>query len=152
MAVTAFLYGKAIQDAFGSSSAGNAPNIDWLSDTIKCMLTTSSYTPNQDTHEFKSDVTNEVTGTGYSSGGATLTTKTITYTGATNVSAFDADDVSWASSTITARYAVLYDDTPATAATKPLIGYVDFGADFATNNATFQITWAAGGIFTITIS
>ena len=72
MAVTAFWYGQAIMQAFGSGSAGNAPNIDFLSDTIKVMLCTNAYTPAQDTHVFKSDVTNEVTGTGYTAASTSL--------------------------------------------------------------------------------
>jgi len=150
MAVTAYWYGQAIMQAFGSGSAGNAPNIDFLSDTIKVMLCTSTYTPAQDTHVFKSDVTNEITGTGYTAGGATLGSKTLDYTAATNVIKFDGADVAWTSSTLTARYAVIYDDTPATDATKPLLGYVDFGADQSTVNGTFTITWDAAGILKIT--
>ena len=153
MTVSAFWYGQAILQAFGSGSAGNSPNIDYLSDTIKVMLCTSSYTPNQDTHVFKSDVTNEVAnGNGYATGGATLTTKTLGYTGGTNVIAFDADDVVWSASTITARYAVIYDATPGTDATRPLLGYVDFGSDQVSAAGNFTITWAAGGYLTITPS
>lgn len=40
--------------------------------TVKAMLLTASYTPSQ-THDFRDDLTNEVTGTGYSAGGATVT-------------------------------------------------------------------------------
>jgi hypothetical protein len=152
MAVTAFLYGNCIANAFGSTSSGNSPNMDLLSDTIKVMLCTSTYTPNQDTHQFKSDVTNEVTGTGYSAGGTTLTTKVLSYTAGTNVIMFDADDATWAASTITARYAVIYDSTPATDATRPLIGYVDFGADVSSSAGNFTITWSTSGIFTVTVS
>jgi hypothetical protein len=49
-----------------------AAGINWASDTIKAMLCTSAYTPDPITHAFKSSVTNEVTGTGYTAGGATL--------------------------------------------------------------------------------
>jgi hypothetical protein len=151
MTVTAYWYGQAIMQAFGSGSSGGAPNIDYLSDTIKVSLHTSSYTPAQDTHVFRSDLTNEVAnGNGYTTGGATLANKTLGYTAGTNVIKFDADDVAWADSTITARYAVIYDDTPATDATKPLLGYVDFGADVSSVAAAFTITWAAAGILTIT--
>ena len=78
--------------------------VDWDTDTIKVALTTSSYTPNQDTHDYFNDVTNEVTGTGYTAGGNTLASKTITYDDANNVIILDAADSTWASSTITARY------------------------------------------------
>lgn len=153
MAVSALLYGQSPMQAYGSGSAGGAPNIDWLSDTIKVMLCTSSYTPDQDAHVFKSSITNEVAATGgYTAGGATLANKTLGYTSGTNVIKFDADDVVWAASTITARYAVIYDDTPATDVTKPLIGYIDFGADASTSNGAFTITWDAAGIFKITVS
>jgi hypothetical protein len=115
------------------------------------MLCTSAYTPNQDTDIYK-DVVNptESSGTGYSAGGTALASKTITYTGATNIIAMDAADVTWASSTITARYAVIYDDTPTS--NKPLLGYVDFGADQSSSNGNFTITWDANGILKITVS
>ena len=47
--------------------------LDMDNDTFKCMLVTASYTPNFETHTNKSDVTNEVSGTGYTAGGETLT-------------------------------------------------------------------------------
>lgn len=144
MAVTSFWYGQALLKALNKE-------IDFDTDTIKVMLCTATYTPNQDTHVYKDvSVTNEVTGTGYTAGGATLTTKTITYDGTTNITKLDADDVTWASSTITARYAVIYDDTPAT--NKPLLGYVDFGADQSSSNGNFTITWDVNGILKITAS
>lgn len=125
--------------------------IDFDTDTIKVMLLTSSYTPNQDTHDYLDDVVaNEVTGTGYTAGGATLTTKSATYDTATNVTILDADDVTWSSSTITARYAVVYDATPGTNATRPLIGYVDFTSDQSSTAGNFTITWDATGIVRIT--
>lgn len=144
MAVTALLYGKA----FLSFTNGE---IDLDTNTIKVALTTSSYTPDQDAHDYFNDVTNEVTGTGYTAGGATLANKTVTYTSGTNVFKFDADDTTWAISTITARRAVIYKDT-GTASTSPLIAYVDFGADVSTAAQTFQITWHANGIFTVTVA
>ena len=143
MAVTAKLYGLALK-----SMAQGKMVLD--SDSLKVMLCTSTYTPNQDTHQFKSDITNEITGTGYTAGGQVLSSVTLTYTGATNVLSLDAADSVWTGSTITARYAVIYDDTPATDATKPLIAYVDFGADQSDSSGTFTITWDATGIATIT--
>jgi hypothetical protein len=146
MAVTAKLYGQ-----FFNALANK--EIDLNSDTIKVALCTSSYTPDQDTHNYYDDLTNQVAnGNGYTTGGATLASPTFTYTGASNVFKFDADDVTWSSSTITARYAVVYDDTPATSGTKPLICYVDFGADVSSTSSNFTITWNADGIFTVTVS
>ncbi len=121
----------------------------WTTDTIKCMLTTATYTPNQDTHEFKSSVTNEVSGTGYTARGATLGTKTVTIDTASNETRLDAADTSWTTATFTARYAVVYKDT-GTDGTSPLLGYVDFGADVPVSAGTFLITWDSTGVLKIT--
>lgn len=145
MAVTAFLYGLAVK-----SLADKLVDLD--TDTLKVMLCTSAYTPAQDTHQFKSSVTNEITGTGYTATGATLASVTAAYTAGTNTLALDAADTTWTTATFTARYAVIYDSTPATDATRPLLAYVDFGADVSVTAATFTITWAAAGIFTITVA
>jgi hypothetical protein len=144
MPASAKLYGKAMHSAF--SGLINLP-----SDTIKAALCTSSYTPDQDAHDYFNDISGEVVGTGYTAGGATLGTKTLTYDGPSNTVTFDAADTSWATSTITARYAVIYKDT-GTPSTSPLIGYVDFGADVSTTAGTFQITWNASGIFALSVA
>lgn len=145
MAVSAKMYGKFLQ-----SLANKEVDLD--TDTLKVMLCTSSYTPDQDTHQYKSSVTNEVTGTGYTATGVALSSVVVSYTAGTNTLAVDAADSSWATSTITARYAVIYDASPASDATRPLIGYVDFGADVSSTAATFTIQWDAGGILTITVA
>ena len=140
------LYGNFLAKALNKE-------VDWDSDTIKVALLTSSYTPNQDTHDYYDDVsTYQVSGTGYTTGGATLASKTVTYDSANNVVVLDAADVTWSSSTITARYAVVYDDSGATAAAKALIGYVDFGSDQSSTNGNFTITWDSTGIVRITVA
>lgn len=121
---------------------------DTTADRFKVMLTTASYTPNYSTHSVKSDVTNEVSGTGYTAGGKSLTSITFATSGGTIT--WDAADVEWASSTITdARYAVIYDDS---LTNDPLIGAVDFGGNFSTTAGTFKITWNASGIFTLDLT
>lgn len=208
-------YANGVAAAFGSTGAGGAPNIDYLSDTINIALLTNAYTPNYATHAFFSDVVaNEASGTGYSAGGTTLGSKTLTVTAAnswattaatstaytlgrivrpsaangyvyratvagtsggsaptwptvvgqtvtdgsvtwTNVGVavvqWDAADPSWTSSTITARYAVIYDRTPATDATRPLMCLIDFGSDKSTSSGTFAVTIDALGFLVITV-
>ena len=140
------LYGQFLAKALNKE-------VDFDSDTIKVALVSSSYTPNQDTHQYWSDVnTYEVSGTGYTAGGQTLGSKTVTYDSANNVIILDAADTTWSSSTITARYAVIYDDSGATAASKALIGYVDFSSDQSSTNGNFTITWDATGIVRITVA
>ena len=140
------LYGNFLAKALNKE-------VDWDSDTIKVALVSSSYTPNQDTHDYFDDVSSyEVTGTGYTTGGQTLGSKTVTYDSANNVIILDAADTTWSSSTITARYAVIYDDSGATAASKALIGYVDFSSDQSSTNGNFTITWDSTGIVRITVA
>jgi hypothetical protein len=135
------VYGNAIKAAFNKE-------VDWDSDNIKVMLVSGAYTPNQDSHDYVDDVrANEVTGGGYTAGGKLLTTKTAVYDAATNTVKFDADDVSWANSTITARYAVVYDDSGATDGQKALIAYYDFTTDRASSNGEFLVRWGADGVF-----
>jgi hypothetical protein len=146
MAVNGKLYG-----AFIDHLAQKRIDID--SDTFKLALLTSAYTPDQDAHDFFNDLTNEVSssGTGYTSGGVTLSGVTWGYTSGTNAWKFDAADVTIDPSTITARYGVIYDSTPGTAATNPLVGYIDFDGDIVSTGGPFVVTWDAAGIFTLTV-
>lgn len=126
--------------------------IDLDLETHKVAMFTNVITPN-----FSTDTAygvapynaNEVSGTGYTAGGALLTTTTVSESPAGTLM-WDAADTSWASSTITnARGALLYADA--------LVGnnaicLVNFGADYSTNNGTFTIQWAATGILTIDLT
>lgn len=123
-------------------------SIDLDSDTIKIALVTSSYTPDQDAHDFFDDVTNEVSATGYTAGGATLASKTVSQDNTNNRGVFDAADPSWTTSTITARGAVIYKST-GTAATSRLICYIDFGGDYSSTVGTFSVVFNASGILYI---
>lgn len=124
-------------------------SIDLDTDTIKVMLVTSAYTPDQDAHDKRDDVTNEVTGTGYTAGGATLANKAVTADNTDNEGMFDADDVTWASSTITARGAVLYKSRGGASSADELICYIDFGSDQISSSGNFTITWNAEGIINL---
>lgn len=187
-----------------------AKGINWTSDAIKMSLHTSSYTPDRNTHDFQNDLTNEVgSGNGYTTGGVTLASCTISVVAAASATAWatgtayvvgnvrrkissngyvyrcvvagtshatteptwptvigqtvvdntvtwvcagigyvklDAADPSWANATFTARYGVVYDSTPGSAATNPLIGLLDFGSDVSPSAATLSITFDSDGI------
>lgn len=146
MAVTGKIYGLMFRDILNG-----AVTVDWDTDTIKAALTTSSYTPDQDTHDRFNDVTNEVVGAGYTAGGQALTSPTITYTAGTNVIMLDAADVTWATSTITARTAVVYKDT-GTASTSPLVCYQQSSADITSTVGNWTIQWNAAGIVTLDVT
>lgn len=150
MAVTAYWYANAFEAAFDKE-------IDFLADDIAVSLHTNSYTPNQDTHDYFNDLTNQLsTANGYTAedgAGAGLSLGTKTHDNTNNVSTFDAANAVWTSSGagFTARRAVLADVTPGSSATDPLLCWTDFGQDeTASGGGTFTIAWNASGIATIT--
>lgn len=146
---TAKLYASFPENLGGGNTAGEGP-MDILSDTLKQMLTTSTYTPGQTTHTVKADVTNEVSGTGYTAGGETLGSKT--YAVSSLVTTFDCADVVWTNATITGiRNAVIYDDTP-TSPADPLISYFAMDGDQSVASADFTIQINASGVFTLTVA
>ncbi|MBF5002408.1 hypothetical protein IRT45_35415 [Nocardia sp. BSTN01] len=143
MAHVAKFYGK-----FLLSLANKEINLN--TDTFKVMLCSSLYVPDQDAHQYKSSVTNEISGTGYTAGGQTVSPLTITYNAATNQLVIDCPDAQWASASFTARVAVLYDATPASDSTRPLIGYILFDSDIPVTSSTFTVQWDSTGVATLT--
>lgn len=120
-------------------------DIDLLTQDIKVALVTSSYSPDKDADDFFDDVTNEASGAGYTAGGKSLASKAVAQDNANDRAEFDADDLQWVVSTITARACVVYYDTGVDA-TSILIAYIDFGSDFSTVAETFTIEWDTEGI------
>ena len=82
--------------------------------------------------------TNEVSGTGYSAGGNTLTRVDPTSSGTTAFT--DFADTTWSSSTITARGALIYNDS---AAGNPAVVILDFGSDKTSTNGDFTVVFPA---------
>jgi hypothetical protein len=128
-------------------------SIDLDTDTIKVVLVTSDYSPDIDTHTQYSHITNQVAnGNGYTTGGAALEDKDVSVDTENDKGVFDATDVTWAASTITAKGAILYkfvDDGGNPAATSPLICYFDFTEDKVSSNGNFTIQWHANGILNL---
>ena len=123
-------------------------NIDWVGIAdMRVMLCTVDYSPNIDTHQYKSDITNEVTGTGYDAGGKQVANRSAAYDSNSKKVELSGDDVSWQEATFTARYAVVYNNDPATDAEKHLLGYVDFGEDKSITDGEFRIEWHEGVVF-----
>lgn len=142
MAATARIYAQTYRSAFHKEM-----NVE--SDSLKLMLTTSSYAYNVNTDRYQSSVTNEVSGTGYSAGGIALTG--IVVTDASGTYTIDANDANFGTLTVTGiRVAVLYDATPGSSATNPLIWLCDFGADSSPGAVNFTIAFNASGILALT--
>ena len=110
--------------------------MDFSSDTsqvFKIALYTSSATLGAATTAYS--VTNEVSGTGYTAGGNTLTISTNPTTSGTTAF-LDFADTTWAAATITARGALIY---KADGAGDPAIAVLDFGSDKTSTAGDFTI-------------
>lgn len=107
-------------------------------DTFYMMLVTSSYTPSKSADAKRSNVTNEVSGTGYTAGG-----QAVTLTG--SLSGSDRWDVTigsvaWTTSTITAAAAVIYKHRGGASSADELVCYLDFGGNVSDTAGTFTVT------------
>lgn len=94
-------------------------------------------------------VTNEVAGTGYTAGGVNLSGFAATLF--TDTAVLDwTTDPSWASASITARFALIYNSTR----TNKAVAVLDLGADTTSTNGTFTVILpapaAATGLIRIT--
>lgn len=131
----AIWYGVPVKNMYDGTDA-----IDWNTDTIKISLHTSSYTPDRDADDYHNDATNEITGTGYTAGGATIGSPTVTFDSGTDEIRLDHADPSWGSASFTARTAVWYKDKGGASSADPLIAYLPFGSDVTVSSGTFSIT------------
>ena len=110
---------------------------DLDTDTIKIALYTSSASLGAGTTAYTTS--NEVSGTGYTAAGETLTGATIATSGTTAY--VDFDDASWTNASFTARGALIYNDSVSDKA----IAVLDFGGDFTVSSGTFRIVFPAAG-------
>ena len=115
-------------------------------DTFKLALYTSSASIDANTTAYTTS--NEVTGTNYTAGGASLTNLgvvTSNNTASTGTGFTDFSDVTWANATITARGALIYNNTPSansnanTTLTNAAVAVLDFGADKTSTAGDFTI-------------
>jgi hypothetical protein len=105
-------------------------------DTFKLALYTNSASFTASTTDYTA--TNEISGTGYSAGGGTLTNVTPTTSGTTALT--DFADLTFSSATITARGALIYNTTAgAGTGTTDSVVVLDFGADKTSSAGDFTI-------------
>jgi len=101
-------------------------------DSFKIALYTSSATLDATTTAYSA--TNEVSGTGYTATGNTLTN--VTPTSSSTTAYTDFADTTWSSATITANGALIYNDTEAG---DPAVCVLAFGGDKTSTNGDFTI-------------
>lgn len=102
------------------------------SQTFKIALFTSSATLDATTTAYST--TNEVSGTGYTAGGNTLTISANPATSGTTAF-LDFADTTWATATITARGALIYQS----GGSNPAVAVLDFGSDKTSTAGDFTI-------------
>lgn len=129
--MASIIYNSFLDDVFRG-------NIDCDTDTFYVLLVTSSYTEDKDAHDKRDDVTNEISGTGYTAGGVAATV-TVTKDTANDRIDVSLGSASWASSTITARKAVYYKRRGGAASADELVAVNDFGSDVITTAGTFTL-------------
>jgi len=101
-------------------------------DSFKIALYTSSATLDATTTAYTAS--NEVSGTGYTATGNTLTN--VTPTSSSTTAYTDFADTTWSSATITANGALIYNDTEAG---DPAVCVLAFGGDKTSTNGDFTI-------------
>lgn len=110
-------------------------------------LATSGVQAAQTWADWKTNVAAEISGTGYTAGGATLASVTATTSG--NVLTLTCANPSWSASSFTANQAVFYDST---ASTFQLLCFWDFGGAVTVTSSTFTLTVNGSGLLTVTAS
>jgi hypothetical protein len=134
---------SGIYDDFKVDLMDGSVDISNGGDTIKCGLLDNSHSFTASDSVWGDISANEISGTGYTAGGATLANQAVSM--AANTATFDADDVSWTSASFTCYHAVIYDVTN----TSSLICSIDFGGAQTVTSGTFTIEWNANGIISL---
>lgn len=129
MAITTTMTNSYKQDVLSGTQTS--------ADTYKIALYTSLATLDASTTAYSS--TNEVVGTNYTAGGATLAGFTTGLSGSTAYLTFT--NPSWATSTITARGCLIYNSSKSN---KSVAAY-DFGGDVTSTAGTFTVNFPAAG-------
>lgn len=136
------VYGPFLRDAINNNKAFDLN----ATDTIKFVFVSSALTPAYDTMDEYADISaNEVTGTGYTTGGETISTPTFTI--ASGFATFDGADVSLAGTTLTNVRGINTVDSSISGV--PLLHSTDFAADYSTVAGPFAITWSVSGIWRV---
>jgi len=130
---------------------GQTGAVDLTSLTVKCLIVTNSYTPDQNAHEHEDDITNEVTGSNYTAGGNTLANPVVSLTAGGQAEIDFDDPATWsqhASGFSDGRRYIFYIDRGGASSANELIGYSDAAAgDFGNNVTDHTLQLHADGLF-----
>ena len=118
-------------------------DIDFDTLTAKVLLVSSIPSEaNLDAWDYRNDIDNEITGTGYSAGGIAQAYTLDALDTANNLQSIDYTDIvnGWTTATFSAVGAIIYKDT-GNAATDILMHFVDFGGTVTATAGNFSITY-----------
>jgi hypothetical protein len=135
----------AICTSFKDEVLGGTHDLDTSGDTLKIALikeetslTTDSFGASTTSYSSLTANSNEVSGTGYTTGGAALSSQVVENSG--TVAFLDFADVSWSiTGTLTAGGALIYNSSKSNKA----IAVIDFGGAKTANDQTFAIQFPA---------
>lgn len=125
-------------------------SVSLSADTFYCALVTSAISLSS-TEQIR-EIVNwsevsacEVSGVGYTTGGQVMSAGMVLSNDTTNNRAkWDTNNLTWANTTLSAvRGAIIYKDGGT-----PVVGFVDFGENKETSNASFNLNWSIYGILT----
>lgn len=127
------IYGSFIRDVFNG-------DITCDTDTFYVMALGASYAEDFDTHNRRDDLTNEVSGTGYTAGGQSVTVTVNAYDAANNRLEITLGGTSWTSSTISgAQKFAYYKRRGGASSADELVALIDNGSPVSTTNGTLQL-------------
>lgn len=153
---TSNLSGLGVSALVGGSFYGTGQT--YAADTVNAALYGNTGTPNKDDTPLTRQAyngaggqwvtANEVTGAGYTAGGAALGTKTNGES--SGLVSVGAANVSWTTATIAGIFGdLVYDNT---VTNKYAYCWNYFGGTQSVTSGTFTIAWNSGNIFTVTIT
>jgi len=130
--MASIIYNSCIRDAL-------VGNINFSTDSFKMLLVTSAYAASK-AHAKRNQITDEVTGSGYSTGGTVCDVNVEAVDNVNNDVEISFTIDSWLNATITARGGVIYKARGGASSADELVGYVDFGSNISSTNGTFAVT------------
>jgi hypothetical protein len=124
-------------------------DIDFDTHTFKALLVGTTYDAiadetKKDSHAFRSDVTNEITGTNYTAGGNACTATVGSIDTTNNRVEVTFSVTNWTSATITNAYGLVIYRNVGTAGTDRLVCYVMFtNSPVSCTNGTFSVSFTS---------
>ena len=134
---------SGVYDAFKVDLMDGSVDLANGGDTIKVALLNNSHAFSAANSVWGNISANEISGAGYSAGGATLAGQAVSM--AANTATFDGTDVSWTAATFTCYHVVVYDTTN----TSSLMVSIDLGGAQTVTAGTFSVEWNSNGIISL---